>query len=125
MHLDTTSSPITVSPEIRISLTRGKLSLSSPDDHVQVTAEFLKYLAERQTNVASVEFVFVSTVADFRPSLRFAAHPDIELDGHIVTLPMSAQLRLQINLEPTAGGKKPKVPLDITIKTRKRGGGNL
>lgn len=92
MHLDTTSSPIAVSPAV--SFTKGTFSLSSPDDHVHVTAEFLKYLAEHQTNVASVEFVFVSTVADFRPSLRFAAHPDTEVEGHIVTLPMSAQLRL-------------------------------
>jgi hypothetical protein len=112
---------------ILVGLNADEVSLHEKDPRVRITEEFILYRPLRTDGDGPVEVVFQCTVPGYTLALEplEPLPPTVTLLEDRVALPLRTQLKIRVDLEPTAGNKKPKVPLDITIKTRKRGGGNL
>lgn len=111
--------------DIQVLATGSAVSLASSDPDIRIDDEFLTYKVDRNGDVEAVTFRFTS--ADPAYTTRILHVPTILgdpiLDG-IVTMGVPADLRLSIGLEPAVSGASTKLPLDITIKTRKPGGGD-
>lgn len=112
---------------ILVGLVADEVNLHEKDPRVRITEEFILYRPLRTDGDGPVAIVFQCTDPDYTLALEAldSLPPTVTLIEDRVVLPLRAQLKIRVDLEPTAGNAKPKVPLDITIKTRKRGGGNL
>lgn len=112
-----TKAPVEV--VINLHITEDDVEISSADPAFRVTAAFITYFLERKDRHRLVRFIF----------------PD-EADGYFVelipsdigvknrrTLPIDSTEEALLAFVPKAA-KKPKVPLNITIKTRQVGGGD-